>query len=127
MKRVYLILGLFFAFLSYIFLGFFAYFYNYSVDKISVRDISYKDKTVRIGFSNSYGNIYCAVVYGDKTNTIKWERVKDGNCNYKIKDFGNYNIYIKKNFLTVKKNQIKKKMMLTMKKSFKIFVMLKII
>ena len=97
MKRVYLILGLFFAFLSYIFLGFFAYFYNYSVDKISVRDISYKDKTVRIGFSNSYGNIYCAVVYGDKTNTIKWERVKDGNCNYKIKDFGNYNIYIKKN------------------------------
>ena len=97
MKRVYLILGLFFAFLSYIFLGFFAHFYNYSVDKISVRDISYKDKIVRIGFSNSYGNIYCAVVYGDKTNTIKWERVKDGNCNYKIKDFGNYNIYIKKN------------------------------
>lgn len=87
----------FFYGLSFLFfvlgIGFvFSYFYiDYS--DVDIGDISYSDGMFVISFDDFDNYTYCAV--SNSLDDVRWEKVSDGVCNYKIDDFGKYNLYIK--------------------------------
>ena len=93
MKKVCLFFGIVFSMLSFLCFGAFVYYKDFDINKLTIKDVSYDNDTFKIKVSDYYGNLYCAV--SKNTDNIKWNHFSDNTCEYKIKDFGNYKIYLK--------------------------------
>ena len=61
-------------------------------EPINVLNVSYKNKHFLIKLSNTSDDVYCSLSLNDEK---KWNKVKNGVCDYDVSAFGNYKLYIK--------------------------------
>lgn len=66
--------------------------FNSDSEPINVLNVSYKNKHFVIKLSNISDDVYCSLSLDDKK---KWNKVKNGVCDYDVSAFGNYKLYIK--------------------------------
>lgn len=107
MKNVFLFFSIICAFFSYICLGVFAYFYKVDLNRISVKEVNYRDNKLIVNFDNVYGDVFCAISGSENISLNKWSKINNNKCVYDI-GAGSYNIYLKKNGNVVKLNSVNK-------------------